>query len=216
MSYHRSILPGCAWLFPLGQNEYNVGCCMRSRDAMRRRIRLQRTFRDFLRQFPPARRLMDRAVDVTPFRGGVLRTGFEGAAPYRESTGLLAVGEAIGTTLPLSGEGVGKAMESGETAADVIHDALGSGSLTPLRVFSERLRERMRPRYRSYEAAERWITTPWLNDLTAITTPWLNDLTAMALRRNARLRDGLAGVLRETVDPRAVFSLLGLLRSVRQ
>ena len=203
MSYDESVLPGCAWIFPLGEDEYNIGCCIRSRDVMRHHVNIQKTLKRFLSDFPSARQLMDHADNITPLRGSILRTGFQGVKPYVESKGLLAVGEVIGTTLPLSGEGIGKAMESGELAADVIHEALHSGTLTPLRQFPAMLEARIKPRYSSYERAERWIITPWLNDLVA-----------MALKKNSRLREELAGVLRETVSPGAVFSLRGVLKSL--
>lgn len=203
MSYDKSILPGCAWIFPLGQDEYNVGYCIRSPDMRRGHIRIQETFKRFLSDFPLTRQLMDHASHVTPLKGSILRTGLKGVEPYVDAKGLLAIGEAIGTTLPLSGEGIGKAMESGELAAEVIHHALLSGTTTPLRQFPAVWETRTKPHYVSYGEAERWIIRPW----------W-NDLIAFALKKNSGLRNDLAGVLRETVAPRAVFSVGGLLKSV--
>ena len=140
---------------------------------------------------------------MTPLKGGVLCTGLKGVIPYSESRNLLAIGETIGTTLPLSGEGVGKAMESGELAAEVIDEALRSGQLMQLRRFRTLVEKKLKPRYPSYAAAERWLAKFWLNDLVA-----------HCLKRSKNLRNALAGVLHETTDPAAVFSLHGVVKSI--
>lgn len=203
LSYDKSVLPGCAWIFPLGSGEYNIGCCISRQDILRRHMNIQKTFKNFLSDFPLARRLVDHAERMTPLKGGVLCTGLKGVTPYSKSRNLLAIGETIGTTLPLSGEGVGKAMESGELAAEVIDEAFRSGQLMQLRRFRTLVEEKLKPRYPSYAAAERRLTKFWLNDLIAL-----------CLKRSRNLRNALAGVLHETTDPAAVFSLHGLAKSI--
>jgi len=65
------------------------------------------------------------------------------------------------------------------------------------------VRRRMEPKYLGYRAAERWLSRPWLTDLLA-----------RRARRSSFVRPALGGVLNETIDPRTVFSLRGLARSL--
>jgi hypothetical protein len=44
--------------------------------------------------------------------------------------------------------------------------------------------------------------------------PWVTDLLARRARRSQFLRQALGGILEETIDPRTVFSLGGLARSL--
>ncbi len=94
-------------------------------------------------------------------------------------------------------------MESGELAAEVIDEAFHSGQLVELRRFPILVEEKLKPCYPSYEAAERWLTKFWLNDLIAV-----------CLKRSKKLRNTLAGVLQETTDPAAVFSFHGMVKSI--
>jgi hypothetical protein len=94
-------------------------------------------------------------------------------------------------------------MESGELAAEVIDEAFRSEQLMQLRRFPILVKEKLKPRYPSYAAAERWLTKFWLNDLIAV-----------CLKSSKNLRKALAGVLQETTDPAAVFSLRGMIKSI--
>ena len=125
----------------------------------------------------------------------------KGVLPSGENH-ILAIGEAIGATFPSTGEGIGKAMETAELAAEVIHDALRSGDLSRLRRFSTRLEERLRFRYLGYEIAERGLSKPWLHDLVA-----------RRARTSRSLQESIAGIINETIDPRTVYSWRGILQS---
>jgi flavin-dependent dehydrogenase len=111
----------------------------------------------------------------------------------------LAIGETIGSTFPATGEGIGKAMETAELAAEVIDDALGSGNLGRLQEFPDRLEARFRLRYRGYEVAEHGLAQAWLHDLVA-----------RRARRSQFLQQAIAGIINETVDPRTVYSWRGV------
>jgi flavin-dependent dehydrogenase len=166
-------------------------------------VNIKRTFKNFVSEFPLARDLVDHIEHMTPLKGCVLCTGLKGVTPYSEPRNLLAVGETIGTTLPLSGEGIGKAMESGELVAEVINEAFCSEQMLKLRRYPTLVEEKLQPRYSSYAVAERWLTKFWLNDLIAV-----------CLKNSKNLRNALAGVLHETTNPAAVFSLHGILKSL--
>lgn len=201
-SYDRSILPGYAWIFPLGDDEYNVGCGVFRGRGPRGGTNLRNMMARFLDEFPIARELAAHGEAISPLEGAPLRCGLSGARQLGAAN-LLAVGELIGSTLPLTGEGVGKAMETGELAAEVIHDALRTGDFARLRRFYPRLQAELRPRFRGYEIAARWMSHPWFADLFA-----------RRYQRSVFLRRTISGLFDESVDPRQAFSLGGLLRSL--
>lgn len=201
ISYDRSITPGYAWIFPLGNNEYNIGCGIRYRENDSRRANLRLAFKDFIRSFPMAASIFAEVESVTQLRGAMLRCGLTGARALGPGN-ILLIGEMIGATFPFTGEGIGKAMESGEIAADVAHQAMESGDFSLLSHYAERIERELKPKYLGYRLAEDWLSHPWLNDLVA-----------RRITRSRYLRESVTGIVNETVDPRDVFSLRGVLRS---
>ncbi|NIM49822.1 MAG: geranylgeranyl reductase family protein [Gemmatimonadales bacterium] len=194
ISFHRSIIPGYAWIFPLGNNEYNVGCGAFYQGTWPNRVNLRAAFSAFTQGFPPARQLLDAAESVSRLQGARLRCGLDREASY-DGAHILSIGETIGTTFPFTGEGIGKAMETGELAALHITRALKGGDLGSLATFPRVLRDELAPRYVGYRVAANWLSKAWVNDFVA-----------RRVRRNPALRRAAAGVLNETVDPRTLFS----------
>lgn len=200
-SYHRSLLPGYAWIIPMGGSEYNVGCGVFA--CSNRRINLAKAFKTFADEFPVARSLLERCQRLSPMQGAQLRCGLRGVQPLLTGN-VLAVGEAVGSTYPLTGEGVGKAMETGELAAEAVHRALVSGDLNELQRYSQGV-EAMRERYRAYEVAQRWVSSGWLSDFVA-----------RRAHKSPYLRSAVARVLEDAAAPIEIFSLSGILRSFFQ
>ncbi len=194
ISFHRSIVPGYAWIFPMGKHEYNVGCGVFHRGGRERDVNLRNTFVAFCEHFPMARELLRHAEEVTPLKGARLRCGLGGAAACHRDR-VLSIGETIGATFPFTGEGIGKAMETGEIAARQIDSALATDDLAHLRAFQEVLEQELAPRYVGYHVAENWLSRAWVSDFVA-----------GRVRRSPRLRRAVAGVLNETIDPRTIFS----------
>ena len=202
VSYDRTILPGYAWVFPMGDDLYNIGCGLFWRGRRKRRTNLRTTFNEFVNSFPLARELMDRAETVSPMRGGMLRCSLHGA-PALVGDQVVCVGEAIGTTFAYTGEGIGKAMESGQTAASCISKALEAGTMSALAEYPRYLAG-LHSLYKGHERAENWLSIPSLNDFISA-----------RVQRSRRLRDSLARVVAGAADPREVFSPSGIMRSLR-
>jgi flavin-dependent dehydrogenase len=99
-------------------------------------------------------------------------------------------------------EGVGKAMETGEMAAEIVHVALASNDLSILREYPERLAHKMKPLYKNYRIAEDWTTKPWLVDIVF-----------SRVQKSKYLMDVASGIIDETHTPRNIFSVRGLLKS---
>jgi len=197
ISFDRSILPGYAWIFPLGNGRYNVGCGVFRRHERHGRVNLRRTFAAFTEQFALARAVWSSRRAATRLIGAMLRCGLELRRAW-DGASVVAAGEAIATTYPFTGEGIGKAMESGEAAAEHVSAAL-DGARDALATYAETLRRRFLPRYAGYHIAENWMSSPWVGDVVA-----------RGVRRSSRLRSAAAGVISETADPRAVFSVRAL------
>lgn len=200
ISYDRSITPGYAWIFPLGAGEYNVGCGI-IYAKRKQRVNLRETFRLFETNFPEAVDLFNKSDRVTPLRGARLRCGMRGTEALG-SGNVMVIGEAIGATFPFTGEGIGKAMETGEIAARVASRALTDENFDHLREFPRLLEQELKPKFLGYELAQDWLSRPWLNDLVA-----------RRIQKSRFLQELVAGIINETVDPREVFSLRGLVRS---
>jgi geranylgeranyl reductase family protein len=202
ISYDRNIVPGYAWIFPLRDGEYNVGCGVFYRNGTKGDINLRSMFERFMATFPEARELSAGATSTTPLKGAPLRCGLTGleTATLRRT---VSIGETVGTTFPFTGEGIGKAMETGELAAEALKDALEEDDPTRLERFCPVATQRLGPKYVGYRAAERWLSRPWVTDLLA-----------RRAQRSPFLRDALSGILNETIDPRTVFSINGFARSL--
>jgi geranylgeranyl reductase family protein len=198
VSFDRSIVPGYGWIFPMGGGVHNVGCGVFYAEGGNPGVNLRAMYDAFVREFPLARRLVAEAADQTPLEGARLRCGLDGD-PVRPGSPVVAVGETIGTTFPFTGEGVGKAMETGEAAAAALDAALAAADPARLAALADAVRADLKPKYRGYEVAQRWLSAAWLCDLVAA-----------RVRASAALQRRVEGILNETADPREVFSLRGL------
>jgi geranylgeranyl reductase family protein len=197
-----SIIYGYGWIFPMRDREFNVGCGLLTPDRVRKRnINLKRKFQEFIDSFPLARELMQQSDRRTDLRAAALRYDFEGAYPFVNGP-IVAAGETIGTTLPFLGEGIGKAMESGQLAAEAISKALDSDDLSKLPQYGQRIESKFKTRYKGYRMAEKWLARSWLNDFLL-----------KRCGKSQYAKEILAGIIAETKNPHDIFSLKGVLKT---
>ncbi len=198
----KYLVYGYGWIFPMRDGEFNVGFgILTPRSIRKRKSNLKNGFEFFIDSFPPAKELMKQSDRTTPLRAAALRYDFEGAYPFVNGP-IVAVGETIGTTLPFLGEGIGKAMESGHLAAEVISEALHANDLNTLSQYNQQIDSKFRSHYKGYRMAERWLSRPRLNDFV---------LGRFGSSKYAQ--EVLAGVIAETKRPHEIFSLKGILKS---
>ncbi|TAL16540.1 NAD(P)/FAD-dependent oxidoreductase [bacterium] len=195
-------IPGYGWVFPMGRGLFNVGIGYTSRSSRSLRINLYSEFERFLGILPEGKELVSAASARSPWLGHPLRCGFQGAPPLLGER-ILATGETIGTTYPFSGEGIGKAMESAELAAKAVSTALKTGNPGELGLYPKEIDTVLRPKYRGYFIAEKWLASPWRSEL----------FIALA-ERSTPLRRRIKAILEETANPSAVFSFRGILGSL--
>jgi flavin-dependent dehydrogenase len=198
----RFIVYGYGWIFPMRDREYNVGFgILTTRPLPKPDINLKNNFKSFIDSFSLARELMQQSDRMTELRAAALRFDFDGAYPFVNGP-IVAVGESIGTTLPFLGEGIGKAMESGQLAAEVISKALDADDLSMLSQYSQQIESTFRKHYKGYRIAEKWLARPRLNDFI---------LGRFGSSKYAQ--ETLAGVIAETKSPQEIFSLKGILKA---
>lgn len=191
----RSLTPGYAWAFPAPGGVMNVGVGLFRGDGMRAAgVNLRASLQALLDGRGPIGARFGPFTDPSPIAGAPLRTSLTGTRARRR--GLAIIGEAAGTTYAATGEGIGKAMESGllldELAA--AGDLPGAGP-----IHSDLLRTRYGSRFRAYQIAQYWVSYPRFVDYVAKRA---NDSPYVKRR--------LSEFLSETELASRVFSLRGL------
>ena len=122
--FEADLLPGYAWSFPIGDGGANVGF-----GILRRRGRsvqpMKQLWPRLLRRPHIAEALGDTAVPEAPHRAWPIpaRLGGLPAASGR----VLFVGDALAAADPMTGEGIGQALETGRAAVAAIVGAAGDG-----------------------------------------------------------------------------------------
>jgi flavin-dependent dehydrogenase len=198
--YDRHLLPGYAWMFPLGQGIFNVGCGIHL-DGRRRMPRFGQNLTGFYKHVQPLARYLQMAEQIAPVRAAPMRTGFQGARAC--APGLLVLGEALGLTFPFIGEGVSSALESGRVAASVALEALGKNDFSrqALGSYEKVLRRSLDGRQQGYLAAQRLFRSK----------SFANVLIGKAAR-NSEVRGIAKQIMLGRRDPADVFSLRGMAR----
>lgn len=206
ISFDESMLPGYGWIFPSSGSTLNVGVGLFHdawRPAASRNVRV--LLDTFLASLPAGANPMPHAIAQTPLRGAPLRTALQGATLARP--GLLVIGEAAGLTYSLTGEGIGKAMESGMLAADLAaHHRLDARYASTLAAaYDTELTRRYARKFKGYKRAQDWMNSRRLANY-------------LARRANAGrfVRRQLEGMFADTAEPQRLLSPLGLARAVLQ
>ncbi|UCG61109.1 MAG: geranylgeranyl reductase family protein [Candidatus Zixiibacteriota bacterium] len=199
LHYQKDILPGYGWIVPLGKDVYNVGCGHYLDEH--HHLTMREYFKAFVAGSPLARRVMNGAEIISPARGGVLRCGLKGVRPlYRRS--IVLVGETIGTTFTLTGEGIGQAMSAGVIAAACVGDALSTGDRGKLELYPSLLEAKLGPRHRGFEQAQRWVARPWLADFMA-----------RRIHQSRYLHSACVDLVANGRNPRRIYSIKAVLKS---
>ena len=204
--WHRRLRPGYAWIFPCRDGVFNIGVGIaHSHHTLKdgrlgmKDVNLRKVFDAFIEVYAPARELMAGGVLQGELKGAPLRCMLEGARFSRP--GLIVTGEAAGTTYSFTGEGIGKALETGIHAAEVIAADRGGEADAATRAAYEARLAALKPRFDLYEKA---------NNVNV--HPWLADLAIWRARKSPRLLARMSGVLEETSNPGNLFSWRGVRR----
>ena len=115
------LLPGYGWLFPVAGGRINLGAGLLNTFANFEDVSAQRLFDAFARMMPAEWGIGEETAQGRVLSGplpmGLNRT--PQAVP-----GLLLVGDAAGAVNPFNGEGIAYAIETGQIAAELVHEAV--------------------------------------------------------------------------------------------
>ena len=202
--WHRRLAGGYGWIFPAPGGIFNIGTGLTGSHAVERAdgglrmqdVNLRTMFDAFCEVYAPAGELMRGGTLQGELKGAPLRCSLGGARWSRP--GLLVTGEAAGSTYAFTGEGIGKALETGLLAAEAIDPA------QPDEAVRHRYEASLRallPRFGLYQKAAH------VNH-----RPWLTDLVIWRARRSPRILRRMSGVLEETQNPGRLLSWRGITR----
>ncbi len=201
--WDKAVQPGYGWIFPAPDGHFNIGVGVTDSHkdlggkGQKKDVNLRAIFDAFVEKYAPAAELMRVGELVGELKGAPLRCTLTGARWTRP--GLLVTGEAAGSTYSFTGEGIGKAMETGMLAADAILAHREDDAAT--RATYEASLTALKPKFDLYERANRVNAHPWLADLLI----W-------RAKKSPRLLKRMSGVLNETSNPGNLVSLKGLSR----
>jgi menaquinone-9 beta-reductase len=230
--WHPKLRGGYGWIFPAPGGLFNIGVGLtashdtdRGGHGRRRGQNLRAMLDTFGAVYPLAAELLAHGRWEGEIKGAPLRCSLQGARWSRP--GLLVTGEAAGSTYALTGEGIGKAMETGLLAAEAILSAhCGDQGRAPGPASSSLLAgspsdtppdrsDRAPDAGSSVPASEGEVRTRYEAALRALKPrfdvydaagrvneyPWLADLVIWRARRSPRILRRMQGILDETQRP---------------
>jgi len=200
--WHPKLKPGYGWIFPCRDGVFNIGVGIidshKPHDHTMRDLNLREVFDAFTKLHAPAAALLDGGEWVGKLEGAPLRSSLTGAR-FAEP-GVLVTGEAGGSTYSFTGEGIGKAMETGLLAAEALiaarDERLDEAALAAR--YTQSL-ARLKPKFDLYERGN-----------SANHYPWLIEILIRRAARSERLRQRMSHVLEERSTPAQLFTLRGL------
>ena len=194
--FDHSAKGGYGWIFPGPDAIFNIGIGFFG--SAHKYSNPRRSYERFIAKLPLAQDLMRDGKIISPLKGAPLRTGLSGTRFARG--GLLGIGECIGATFPLTGEGIGKAMETGILAAEAIMTKYDSGRTAVAQAYTQSMKA-LQPKFEVYRKAEFLFNWPYLtNKLVAHTA------------RSEYIRGKVEGLFNETSDPGFLLTLSGWMR----
>lgn len=197
LQFDSRILPGYAWVWPMGDGLYNIGAGATFRAGAKAGKLAQQVLDSFLTENEIGKALLKDGEYLNDIKGAPLRCNLVGAKQY-DGRRILAAGETIGTTYSFTGEGIGKAMATGRLAGETIAKALEAGRDDLLARYEPIIKSEIAPKYRTYQIAENWFSRVWSNDLIC---------------RRLGKSDYLLNKFAELADDRASISMTGALFS---
>ncbi|MGH8684898.1 MAG: NAD(P)/FAD-dependent oxidoreductase [Nitrosospira sp.] len=192
-AFDTTVKGGYGWIFPGPDAVFNIGIGFFG--SAHKHNNPRRHYERFIAKLPLAQKLMRNGEIVSPLKGAPLRTGLSGTR--FANGGLLGIGECVGSTFPLTGEGIGKAMETGILAAEAIAMKYDLGRAAVAQAYTRSM-DALQPRFEVYRKAEFLFNWPYLTNKLVTHT-----------RQNDYTRSKVEGLFNETSDPAFLLTLSG-------
>ena len=122
LHFTESLIPGYFWIFPVGNNESNVGIAVVASAMKKNKLNLQKEFDKILNENPKFKERFKSAKDVSELKGWQLPLGSKRRTNH--GNGFLLVGDAGSLIDPFTGEGIGNATTSGNLVANTLKKAV--------------------------------------------------------------------------------------------
>ena len=118
LHFYKRLLPGYFWVFPLPDNEANIGLGMLSSYISKRKINLKEQMLNVIANEPALKERFANAEIIEDIQGFGLPLGSQKRVLSGDR--FMLIGDAASLIDPITGEGIGNAIRSGRYAADQI------------------------------------------------------------------------------------------------
>ncbi|MDZ4846141.1 MAG: geranylgeranyl reductase family protein [Chitinophagales bacterium] len=156
------LLPGYLWIFPLPNNQANVGLGVRSDKISKRKMNLKELLPAVINQYP---QLKERFADAK-LEGTIKGFGLPLGSKKRKISGdgYLLTGDAASLIDPFTGEGIGNAMFSGMFAAQQAVACLKQNdfSVKFITDYDKKVYTRLWRELSLSRRMQQMVTVPWL------------------------------------------------------
>jgi flavin-dependent dehydrogenase len=156
---------GYFWIFPLPNNEFNVGFGMVSEIISGKKVNLQTCMRDIIENDKVMAPRFKNATALESMRGWGLPLASRRKKAFGDN--YLLVGDASSSINPMTGEGIGTAMVSGVVAANFVEKAMINQRFTEdvFKNYDRELYRRLEPEIKQYNRIFAWKLEYWLNGI---------------------------------------------------
>lgn len=162
LHFNKKCLPGYFWIFPLPNNQANVGLGIRTDRVSKEKLDVKEVFKDLLENDPV---LKERFADAKPLET-VKGFGLPMGSSKKPMSGdrFLLIGDAASLIDPFTGEGIGNALRSGRFAAEHIVKAfeINNFSAKYNKRFDKLMQKKMGQEFRVSYTLQRLLHYPWL------------------------------------------------------
>lgn len=193
---NEKVSPAYGWVFPVPGNQLNIGIGHRRRYMPKKS--LDRLMDEFLRTMKS--KGIEIVLESRP-RAWMIRAGLVSGNMSRER--VVLVGENIHTTYYFTGEGIGKALQSGIIAGETISESGGDYSADSLKDYDARIVREFSELHMGYKRASRFLN----KDMFNIAFTYM-------ISHSRKSRRILKEIMEEKRNPKDLFSLRGLIKTL--
>jgi len=155
-------LPGYLWIFPLTNNQANVGIGMLSSSLKKHHLNLKQIFENALEQNPTLAKRFKNARPLETTQGWRLPLG----SIQRPLSGnrYILTGDAAALIDPFTGEGIGNAILSAKKAAPILAEAVKRSEYSAnfLKQYDQRLYQNLWHELQVSHKLQQLVKYPWL------------------------------------------------------
>lgn len=189
---------GYFWAFPMGDNLFNVGCGFKNAKQVKPNLK-------FILNENIAKlnsKYNTDGVWQTDPKGAFIRSGLRNYKKFSYSN-VLFVGETIASTYPYTGEGIGKALETGILAAVSIQEALNKKGRKAAFYYNNSISKKITPMYKPYRMAEHIFVHKYISNFCF-----------SLLYKSERAKLFVSNVLTEKIVPSSFYIFRGILELI--